>query len=48
MYHGRFVPRRFKVIITGPQSFQRAAVFAIDDGSATIKERVRETIEEEG
>ena len=37
----------FKVLITGPQCFQRTAVFATDEEPTTIKERVRETIEEE-
>ena len=37
----------FKVLITGPQGFQRTAVFDIDEGPATIKERIRETIEED-
>jgi hypothetical protein len=33
------------VLITGPQGFERAAMFAMDEDPATIKERVRETIE---
>ena len=37
----------FKVVITGPQGFERTAVFATDEGPATIKERIRETIEED-
>ena len=37
----------FKVVITGPQGFLRAAEFAMDEEPATIKERVRETIEED-
>ena len=35
----------FKVLITGPQGFERAALFAMDEEPATIKERIRETIE---
>jgi hypothetical protein len=35
------------VIITGPQTFLRAAGFTIDEEPATIKERVRETIEDD-
>ena len=35
----------FKVLITGPQGFERAALFAMDEEPAIIKERVRETIE---
>jgi hypothetical protein len=37
----------FKVVITGPQGFLRAAEFAMDEEPATIKERIRETIEED-
>jgi hypothetical protein len=36
----------FKVLITGPLGFLRAAVFAMDEKPATIKERIREMIEE--
>jgi hypothetical protein len=35
----------FQVLITGPQGFQRTAAFALDEDPATIKERVRETME---
>jgi hypothetical protein len=35
----------FQVLIAGPQGFQRAAAFALDEDPATIKERVRETME---
>jgi hypothetical protein len=34
-----------RVLITGPQGFERTATFALDEPSATITERVRETIE---
>ena len=37
----------FKVLITGPQGFERAALFAMDEDPVAIKERVRETIEAE-
>ena len=33
-----------RVLITGPQGFERTVTFALDDGPATITERVRETI----
>jgi hypothetical protein len=36
----------FRVLITGPHGFERSATFAIDDDSAVISERVRETLEE--
>jgi hypothetical protein len=36
----------FRVLITGPQGFERTVTFAIDDGPAVIAERVRETLEE--
>jgi hypothetical protein len=35
------------VLITGPQSFEQLALFATDDEPATIKDRIRETIEED-
>jgi hypothetical protein len=35
----------FRVLITGPQGFERAVTFAIDDDPAVIAERVRETME---
>ena len=34
-----------RVLITGPQGFERSVMFALDEEFATIKERVRETIE---
>jgi hypothetical protein len=36
----------FRVLITGPQGFERSVVFAIDDDLAEITQRVRETLEE--
>jgi hypothetical protein len=36
----------FRVLITGPQGFERTAVFAIDDDPAAISELVRETLED--
>jgi hypothetical protein len=36
----------FRVLITGPQGFERTVVFALDDDPALIAERVRETMEE--
>ena len=36
----------FRVLITGPHGFERTTTFAIDDDSAVITERVRETMEE--
>jgi hypothetical protein len=33
----------FRVLITGPQGFERTVVFALDDDPAVIAERVRET-----
>jgi hypothetical protein len=33
-----------RVLITGPQGFERTVMFALDEPSATITERVRETI----
>jgi hypothetical protein len=35
----------FKVLITGPQGFERTLVFALDDDEAVIAERVRETLD---
>ena len=35
-----------KVLITGPQGFQRTLSFAVDDDPAVIRERVRETVED--
>ena len=34
-----------RVLITGPQGFERTVTFALDEPPATITERVRETIE---
>jgi hypothetical protein len=36
----------FRVIITGPEGFERALTFALDDDPAVIAERVRETVED--
>ena len=36
----------FKVLITGPQGFDRTLVFALDDDEAVIAERVRETLDD--
>ena len=36
----------FRVLITGPQGFERTVMFALDDDPAVIAERVRETLEE--
>ena len=36
----------FRVLITGPQGFEREAVFAIEDDPAVIAERIRQTLEE--
>ena len=35
-----------RVVITGPQGFERTVVFALDEDPAVITERVRETIDE--
>jgi hypothetical protein len=35
-----------RLLITGPQGFERTVTFALDEGPATITERVRETIED--
>jgi hypothetical protein len=35
-----------RVIITGPQGFERTALFGLDEDPAVITERVRETIDE--
>lgn len=37
---------RFRVLITGPQGFERTVAFALDDDPAVIAERVRETLED--
>jgi hypothetical protein len=36
----------FRVLITGPQGFERTLLFGIDDDPAVVAERVRETMEE--
>jgi hypothetical protein len=36
----------FRVLITGPQGFERTVLFAIDDDPAVVAERVREIMEE--
>jgi hypothetical protein len=36
----------FKVLITGPQGFERTVAFGLDDDLPVIAERVRETVEE--
>jgi hypothetical protein len=35
----------FRVLITGPDGFEGAVTFAIDDHRAVIAERARETME---
>jgi hypothetical protein len=35
-----------RLIITGPQGFERAVLFALDEDLAMITQRVRETIDE--
>ena len=35
-----------RVVITGPQGFERTVLFALDEDSTVITQRVRETIEE--
>ena len=37
---------RVRVVITGPQGFERSVLFALDEDRAAITERVRETIDE--
>jgi hypothetical protein len=34
-----------RLLITGPQGFERTVTFALDEPSATITERVRETLD---
>ena len=34
------------MVITGPEGFERAVLFAFDEDPAVITERVRETIDE--
>ena len=36
---------RIRVLITGPQGFERTVTFAIEDAPSVIAERVRETLE---
>ena len=36
----------FRLLITGPQGFERTVTLAIDDDPAVIADRVRETLEE--
>ena len=36
----------FRLLITGPQGFERTVMFAIDDEPRVIAERVRETMED--
>jgi hypothetical protein len=38
----------FRVVITGPEGFERTKTFAIDDDPAVIAERVRKTLDEQG
>jgi hypothetical protein len=35
-----------RVLVTGPQGFERAVLFALDEDPVVITERVRETIDE--
>jgi hypothetical protein len=35
-----------RVLITGPQGFERTVLFALDEDPAVITEQVRETIDE--
>ena len=48
-YEGWIVADPFRggvrVLITGPQGFERTVVFALDEAPATITQRVRESIE---
>jgi len=44
---GRSIQRRLQGADHRAAGFQRSALFAIDEDPATIKERVRETIEAE-
>ena len=36
----------FRLLITGPQGFERTVTLAIDDAAAVIADRVRETLDE--
>jgi hypothetical protein len=38
--------RGVRVLITGPQGFERSVTFAIDEDAVVIAQQVRETIEE--
>jgi hypothetical protein len=35
-----------RVLITGPQGFERTVTFPLDDAAATITQRVKETIDD--
>ena len=35
-----------RILITGPEGFERTVMFALDEAAATITERVRETIDD--
>jgi hypothetical protein len=35
-----------RVVITGPQGFERSVLFALDEDPAVVTQRVRETIDE--
>jgi hypothetical protein len=35
-----------RVLITGPQGFERTVAFALDEAAATITQRVKETIDD--
>jgi hypothetical protein len=36
----------YKVLVTGPDGFERTVLFALDDDAAVIAERVREALED--
>jgi hypothetical protein len=38
------VQGRFRLLITGPQGYERAIALAIDDAPAVIADRVREAV----
>jgi hypothetical protein len=38
--------RGFRILITGPQGFERTVVFALDDDPVVIAEKVRETLDD--
>ena len=46
MDRGRPFRGGVKVLITGPQGFERTVTFKMDDDPAVIAERVRETLED--